>query len=275
MISKWKCLLLMVVLGLTENTVAQSFLESPGNRTFESGVGVIRGWSCEAVEDVVVTIDDKEIRLPLGSHRPDTKNRCENGGDNGFGAVVHWPSFGMGAHSATLKINGVIVAHHRFRVSGVSTDFVKGLSLKHTFQKFPYKDKDVELIWSEAHQNFVISGVGIPPEAPLPKAPAGSIVHTLTIPKGEQTSSIEYTVPFKKGVYRQLIKAYNRRGEAIKICGDFGGGSINGSVLGRGQVCISGNFVTYVRGGEVKQHSFWLPARQIAEEDIRIVIYLR
>lgn len=116
---------------------SQFNFESPAELSIESGVGVVRGWVCNA-NKVQVRFDDKEtLELPYGGDRPDTKTICNNNGKNGFGSVIFWPTHGEGQHTADLLIDDEIVTSVTFMVSGASSDFIKGISGNVTAKDFP------------------------------------------------------------------------------------------------------------------------------------------
>ncbi|WP_299976904.1 hypothetical protein [uncultured Pseudoteredinibacter sp.] len=259
-----------LVIFIASNSYSQSSLESPGNRVFESGVGVIRGWTCESVSEVLVTIGDLEIPLGVGSERPDTAERCGNDGDNGFGTVVFWQNFGVGVHTATLTIDGEIVDTHTFRVSGADSAFLKGREFAQDLIKFPSQQSDVSLAWSEAHQNFVVTSAFIPEPSELPKAAAGSITHLSILKQGEKTSMYSFTTPVGAGSYFQSVQAFNQRAEQVTICGDFA----NGTGISNANACVGGRFLTVVAGGVPRTYNFYLQDNQVASEDIRIRIEL-
>lgn len=250
-------------------STAQSALESPGHRVFEGGVGVIRGWTCELVEEVKVTIDDHEVILPVGSERPDTADVCGNDGNNGFGAVVFWQNFGQGVHNAELTVGGELIASHTFRVSGADKSFLRGIKSEKELIKFPSTTEDVRLEWSQAHQNFIIAKAYIPEQKPLPQPAAGAVVHDVVLKKGERAVSYSFRVPSGSASYTQLVRAFNQRAELTTICGDFANGFV-----GTGIVCIGGSSKSPVTGGASISYNFNLQGGVVADQDIRIRLEL-
>ncbi|MEE4378162.1 MAG: hypothetical protein V2J55_11725 [Candidatus Competibacteraceae bacterium] len=76
--------LLLFFIGASAPSLAQSFLESPSQGSFESGIGLIRGWVCEA-NQVEVSIDGGPLRqTAYGTKRGDTAAVCGDD-NNGFG----------------------------------------------------------------------------------------------------------------------------------------------------------------------------------------------
>lgn len=152
-----KTYLSLAALTFSSVTFSQFNFESPAESSIESGVGVVRGWACNA-EKIQVIFDDKEtLDLPYGGDRPDTNSICNNDGKNGFGSVIFWPTHGEGQHTADLLIDDEIVTSVTFMVSGASSDFIKGISGNVTAKDFPSEGSSKNLIWSQANQNFVFA----------------------------------------------------------------------------------------------------------------------
>ena len=80
-------------------------LETPSPGSFQSGIGVICGWVCEA-EEVVIEINGQPWQAAYGTARADTKARC---GDinNGFGLLFNWNLLGDGVHTLVVRADGV------------------------------------------------------------------------------------------------------------------------------------------------------------------------
>ncbi|MBB6523034.1 hypothetical protein [Pseudoteredinibacter isoporae] len=141
-------------------TMAQSFLESPGKGSIESGVGLVRGWSCEDAQSAQLIIDGEHvIELVPGGERADTANVCQNDGNNGFGSVVFWGTYGLGEHEAELIVDGKSIENRKFTIAGASKSFVKGLKKTFYLDDFPRSSKKAYIEWSEANQNFVIKNI--------------------------------------------------------------------------------------------------------------------
>ncbi len=144
-----------------ERQVGGAHHESPAQHTIQSGVGLIRGWACEA-EQVTISIDGgAPIALSYGSSRADTAGVCGDA-DNGFGMVFAWGLLGTGVHRLQTFVDGVEIADVEFAVQAIGNGFVEGLEANYTIA-FPDASSLVDLSWSEADQNFRI--IAVQPDA--------------------------------------------------------------------------------------------------------------
>lgn len=135
--------------------------ESPFEGQTLSGVGVIRGWVCDA-SSVEVQFDNLPLlAIAYGTSRADTIDLCEDD-NNGYGAVFAWGLLGHGPHRARTFIDGVVVSDITFQVSGLDEPFVKGLEGVYELPDFSGPGESVTVQWSEADQNFIIVGHSIP-----------------------------------------------------------------------------------------------------------------
>jgi uncharacterized delta-60 repeat protein len=132
-------------------------LENPGASSFQSGIGLISGWVCDA--DVV------QIRLdggtPLiaahGTARGDTQGVCGDS-DNGFGLLFNWNLLGDGVHTIEARADGQVFGTASFTVTTLGEPFLRGASGSFDLEDFPEDGSSVEITWSEGQQNFVITG---------------------------------------------------------------------------------------------------------------------
>ena len=141
------------------SSAVEGVLENPRPASYQSGIGVISGWVCEA-DEVVIEIDGQAIAAAAGTERGDTLDRCGDV-DNGFGLLVNWAEFGAGAHEVVALVDGVELSRATVTVTVVDeTDpYVRGLAKRVELADFPTPDETVTLEWQEAQQNFVITGV--------------------------------------------------------------------------------------------------------------------
>ena len=131
-------------------------LDSPVNGGFESGIGVVQGWVCEA-DQVSVQVDDRvPFATAYGAERADSLEVC---GDtvNGFAAAINWSEYGDGAHTLTLLADGQPLTEARVTVTTLGESFLAGLSATTTVSDFPAPGLETPLAWSEPHQNFAVS----------------------------------------------------------------------------------------------------------------------
>jgi len=130
-------------------------LESPQQGSFESGIGLIRGWVCQA-DTVEVQIDGGERRkVAYGTTRKDTIGVCGDD-NNGFGYTFNWNALGTGTHTLRAFADDAEFANVPFSVTTLGVDYLQGASGEYPLSNFPQAGKNITLRWSEPHQNFVI-----------------------------------------------------------------------------------------------------------------------
>lgn len=130
-------------------------LESPQPGSFESGIGLIRGWICQA-NTVEMQIDGgARQRVAYGTTREDTVAACGDA-DNGFGTTFNWNRLGDGTHNLRVFADGTEFANVNFTVTTLGVEFLQGTSGQYTFPDFPRSGGNVVVRWAEPHQNFVI-----------------------------------------------------------------------------------------------------------------------
>ena len=169
------------------------YLENPSPRSFQSGLGLISGWVCEA-EGVTVEIEKAdgevvEVAAAYGTERADTAGVCGDS-DNGFGVLVNWNLLDDGAHAVRVLVNGVAlgtrvvpgvgvvpalvdgieIGHAPVTVTTLGAEFVEGLHGSLLVEDFPRAGEQVRLVWQESQQNFVLA----PAEGGATVAPAPS-----------------------------------------------------------------------------------------------------
>ncbi|MCP5426143.1 MAG: fibronectin type III domain-containing protein [Gammaproteobacteria bacterium] len=134
-----------------------TFLESPTNGSFESGIGLIRGWACGA-SNVDVAIDGGErLATAYGTRRGDTAAVCGKD-DTGFGLTINWNTLGDGMHELSAYADGVEFADVAFNVTTLGADYLEGIDAEYSLSDFPQLGNQTRIAWSEPHQNFVIVG---------------------------------------------------------------------------------------------------------------------
>jgi len=146
--------------GRFEFTVAQGsfigFPETPQPGSVQSGIGLIRGWACQAETVQVQFNDDPPINIAYGTSRTDTFPICGDS-DNGYGMAFAWGNLGHGTHRMRTIINGLEVSSVEFQVRGLDSPFVRGLSGAYQLEGFPEEGESVLIEWSQADQNFIIT----------------------------------------------------------------------------------------------------------------------
>jgi hypothetical protein len=136
-------------------------LENPQPGSFQSGIGLISGWSCQG-STIGVAVDGGPQKIaPYGSGRGDTAGVCGATNINtGFGLLFNYNVLGAGTHTAQLYVNGTQRgAPTQFTVTAPGGEFLSGASRQVNVQDFPAPGKTAVLIWQESQQNFAIKSV--------------------------------------------------------------------------------------------------------------------
>lgn len=147
------------LIGAIDFTVAEASNlanpETPQEGSTQSGIGVIRGWACDARTVAVSFNDLPPFPIAYGTTREDTREICGDA-NNGYGAVFAYGSLGNGTHTMTTWINGTIRSTVEFEVNGLPVPFVEGLSAEYDLPDFPSEGEAVIIRWSQPDQNFII-----------------------------------------------------------------------------------------------------------------------
>ena len=139
-------------------------LENPAaGSSFQSGLGVISGWVCEA-EAVILEVTTEagmtyELEMAYGTARADAAERCEGNADIGFGLLFNWNLFGAGVHTLRALADGEEFGRAAIRVTTLGSEYLTGVSGQAEVVDFPAAGQTTTLEWQEAAQNFVITGV--------------------------------------------------------------------------------------------------------------------
>ncbi len=142
-------------------TLVVGFLENPSPNSFQSGIGTLSGWVCEA-DEVVLEINGTPFPAAYGTARSDTQDACGDT-DNGFGLLFNWNELGDGRHEVVALGDGVELSRTSVTVTTLGTPFLREASGTCDATDFPSTGEHVTLVWQEAKQNFVITDGGSPP----------------------------------------------------------------------------------------------------------------
>ncbi|MCP5421141.1 MAG: hypothetical protein H6969_11730 [Gammaproteobacteria bacterium] len=231
------------------NWPAGAHLESPQQGSFESGIGLIRGWVCQA-DAVEVQIDGGARRqVAYGTTRGDTIEVCGDA-NNGFGYTFNWNALGDGNHNLRAFADGVEFANVNFTVTTLGEEYLRGASGEAVLPNFPQAGSNVTLRWAESHQNFVIVGADQSQTSAQPSAvdsraqfsanlespQQGSFESGIGLIRGWVCQADAVEVQIDGGARRQV--AYGTtRGDTIEVCGDANNGfgyTFNWNALGDG-----------------------------------------
>jgi hypothetical protein len=133
-------------------------LENPQPASYQSGIGLVSGWSCNQ-EFIGVSFDGlARINVPYGSGRADTASVCGPLNTNtGFGLLTNFNILGSGSHTAQLYVNGQSFGSPvSFHVTAPAGEFLTGVSKTTTVGDFPSSGRSTNLVWQQSQQNFAI-----------------------------------------------------------------------------------------------------------------------
>ena len=135
-------------------------LENPGPDSFQSGVGVLSGWVCDAdLVEIEIETERGEVERQVaayGTERLDTLDTC---GDvaNGFGLLFNWNRLGDGEHEVAAFVDEVELGRATVQVTTLGQEFLRGAEGECVAEDFPGLGQTVTLEWQQNSQNFVIT----------------------------------------------------------------------------------------------------------------------
>ena len=134
------------------------YLENPGPNSFQSGIGVLSGWVCDA-ETVELEMGHLGRQAAAyGTERRDTAEACGDT-DNGFGLLFNWNLLGEGEHEVVAFVDGVELGRATVRVTTLGEEFLRGAEGECVVEDFPAMGQTVTLEWQQTSQNFVMTDV--------------------------------------------------------------------------------------------------------------------
>ena len=234
---------------------AQAVLDSPQPGSFQSGIGVIYGWVCEAQRiDIVFnpgTENEGTLQAAYGTERADTQGQC-NDIDNGFGLSFNWNLLGAGQHTVSAQADGQEFAHATVTVTTFGKERLTDVGGEFVVEGFPAEGDQLTLDWQESLQNFVIQGGvrssggsgGAPPRV-LDSPKPGSFQSGIGVIYGWVCDAERIDIVFNPGTEneRTLQAAYGtERADTQGQCNDIDNGfglSFNWNLLGAGQHTVS------------------------------------
>ena len=171
------CLGLVLLAPSLAQAQLTALLETPGDGDNLSGIGVIRGWKCEAGDITVRFDDDEALTYPMvyGSERPDTEETPDGkiicgDKDNGFVAIYNWALLDDGEHTAQAYDNDVPFGKkHSFTVASTGEEYLEDASACVTVENFPSDGETTMLEWNQSTQHFEMVEA-CPPDEPAPPA---------------------------------------------------------------------------------------------------------
>ena len=139
------------------DTTGVGLLEIPGPNSFQSGMGVIAGWVCEA--DVVeIELNGVPQEAAYGTERLYTVPECGDT-NNGFELAFNWNRLGDGRHTVVVYVDGEELDRATVTVTTLGEEFVRGVHGECSMWDFPRPGRLITLTWQEEMQNFMITDV--------------------------------------------------------------------------------------------------------------------
>jgi len=234
---------------------AQAVLDSPQPGSFQSGIGVIYGWVCDAERvDIIFnpgTAREGTLQAAYGTERADTQGQC-NDIDNGFGLSFNWNLLGDGQHTVSARADGVEFGNATVTVTTFGKQRLPDVSGEFVVEGFPTEGDQVALAWQESLQNFVIQGdmsssggsSGAPPRV-LDSPKPGSFQSGIGVIYGWVCDAERVDIIFNPDTENKatLQAAYGtERADTQGQCNDIDNGfglSFNWNLLGDGQHTVS------------------------------------
>jgi hypothetical protein len=137
----------------------QRRLENPQPGSFQSGLGVISGWACEATQ-ITIEIDGVPTPAAYGTGREDTRPTCGDA-DNGFGLLFNWNLLPNGTHTVRALADGEEFADVTVNITTFGTEFLTEVGKNKRLINFPQPGTDIIVAWQQNLQNFAIARVDI------------------------------------------------------------------------------------------------------------------
>jgi Leucine-rich repeat (LRR) protein len=139
-------------------------LDRLGTEAFQSGLGFISGWVCEA-ELIELEIDGEAVlTVPYGTDREDSLEPCGDR-NNGFVLGMNWNLLGDGKHTVRVLADGLEFGTATLSVTTLGVEFLTGGQGDYLLSDFPQTGQQIRLVWQEALQNFAITPVSPPVES--------------------------------------------------------------------------------------------------------------
>ena len=137
-------------------TFLPGYLENPGAASFQSGIGVISGWTCDA-EEVEITLNGEPQEAAYGTARLDTESVYAATVTTALGCCSTGTCWSDGEHEVVALVDGVELDRATVTVTTLGTEFLQDVTGTCTAADFPTMDETVTLAWQQTQQNFVIA----------------------------------------------------------------------------------------------------------------------
>ncbi|MBB1126917.1 hypothetical protein [Thiospirillum jenense] len=139
---------------------ADGYLEIPQVNSFQSGVGLVSGWHCNAGRVDIQIDGGRFISTAYGTERADTQSVCGDA-NNGFSFLINYSGLSNGVHTIKAYADGddVPFGSSSFYTQNLGQEFVRGLTASFPLENFPAAGQTSIITWQEANQNFIVTDV--------------------------------------------------------------------------------------------------------------------
>ena len=229
-------------------TFVRGYLENPGPDSFQSGVGILSGWVCEAAV-VEIELNGVPQEAAYGTERLDTAGVCGDT-DNGFGLLFNWNLLSNGEHTVVAFVDGVELGRATVAVTTLGQEFLRDVTGTCEAEDFPTLGARVTLEWQQNSQNFVIAG-GNPPAGATTGRTSGLTGFLENPGHNSFQSGVRVlsgwvcdadTVELAIGTAGRQVAAYGtERLDTAGVCGDTDNGFgllFNWNLLGEGEHAV-------------------------------------
>jgi hypothetical protein len=114
----------------------QGKLETPAPGTFQSGVGLIRGWVCSASRVDIEVVGRGALTAVYGEEREDTRPSCGDS-SNGFSLQFNWNDLGEGIHTVRALADGEEFGRATVTVATLGQSLFRGAQGEYPIEPFP------------------------------------------------------------------------------------------------------------------------------------------
>jgi hypothetical protein len=236
-------LVLTLALAVPRWGWAQALLENPQPASFQSGIGVVSGWVCNAGRVDIEFDGSFTLQAAYGTSREDTRGTCGDT-NNGFGLLFNWSILGDGPHTVRALADGIEVARAALTVTTLGLgEFAAGLTGTVQVADFPQAGTTTPLQWQENQQNFVIAngtasgdGGNNSPTARLENPQPASFQSGISVVSGWACTANRVDVEFDGTTTLQAAYGTSRE-DTRSTCGDANNGFgllFNWNLLGTG-----------------------------------------
>lgn len=135
----------------------KGLLETPQPGSFQSGIGLVRGWVCNATRVDIEVVGRGALPAVYGQLRGDTQSACSGKADNGFSLLVNWNELGEGTHTVRALADNVEFGRAQVIVATLGQPFLLGAQGEFIVQPFPQSGSQTRIRWEESRQAFTLS----------------------------------------------------------------------------------------------------------------------